>query len=118
LEAEKSRIISEIGDVRRFKNRGSLISYAGIDVPENQSGKFRATSGRISKRGNKRLRRVGFEIMQSIKRQKPTEDNAVYLFMLKKECEGKRKKAAKIAGLNKFLRIYYARVTEAYRNKA
>jgi len=33
---------------------------------------------------------------------------------LKKEKEGKSKRAAKIAGLNKFLRIYYARVMEVY----
>lgn len=31
----------------------------------------------------------------------------------KKEAEGKPVKVAKIAGLNKFLRIYYARVMEA-----
>lgn len=110
-----ARLIAEIGDVRRFENRGSLISYAGIDVPDNQSGQYRAKSGKISKRGNKRLRRIGYEIMQSIVRHKPTDDNAVYQFILKKECEGKRKKSAKIAGFNKFLRIYYARVTEEYR---
>ena len=34
--------------------------------------------------------------------------------MKKKEAEGKSKKQAKIAGLNKFLRIYYARVMEVY----
>jgi transposase len=34
--------------------------------------------------------------------------------MIKKETEGKPKKVAKMAGLNKFLRIYYARVKEAY----
>ena len=34
--------------------------------------------------------------------------------MLKKENEGKPPKVAKIAGLNKFLRIYYARVKELY----
>jgi hypothetical protein len=34
--------------------------------------------------------------------------------MVKKESEGKAKKVARIAGLNKFLRIYYARVKEAY----
>ena len=42
------------------------------------------------------------------------DDPAVYDFMLKKESEGKAKKAAKIAALNKFLRIYYARVLEVY----
>ena len=42
------------------------------------------------------------------------EDKAVYEFIKKKESEGKAKKVAKIAGLNKFLRIYYARVMEVY----
>ena len=37
-----------------------------------------------------------------------------YNFMIKKENEGKPKRVAKIAGLNKFLRIYYARVMEVY----
>lgn len=35
-------------------------------------------------------------------------------YMLKKEEEGKAKKVAKIAALNKFLRIYYARVKKVY----
>ena len=30
------RIIAEIGDVRRFKNKHSLIAYAGIDAPPYQ----------------------------------------------------------------------------------
>lgn len=52
--------------------------------------------------------------MMAIKSAKPTEDHAVYEYMLKKEAEGKNKKLVKIAGLNKFLRIYYARVMELY----
>ena len=47
-----SRIIAEVGDIRRFKNAGSLIAYAGIDVPPYQSGTFESTSGHITKRGN------------------------------------------------------------------
>ena len=43
---------------------------------------------------------------------KPDEDAAVYKYILKKESECKPKKVAKIAGLNKFLRIYYIRVKE------
>nr|WP_330389782.1 hypothetical protein [Cellulosilyticum sp. I15G10I2] len=42
------------------------------------------------------------------------EQDAVYKFMIKKETEGKASKVAKMAGLNKFLRIYYARVKESY----
>ena len=44
------------------------------------------------------------------------QSNAVYQFIRKKEQEGKQKKQAKIAGINKFLRIYYARVNEVYTN--
>ena len=37
--------------------------------------------------------------------------------MIKKEKEGKAKKVCKFAGLNKFLRIYYARVMESKAEK-
>ena len=52
--------------------------------------------------------------MRCVKSNGGTRDTAVYDFMLKKEDEGKAKKVAKIAALNKFLRIYYARVMEVY----
>lgn len=81
----RARLIAEIGDVRRFKNSNCLIAYAGIDVPPFQSGQFVATNRRITKRGNKHLRKVGYETMKSLKTVKPTKDNAVYLFILKKE---------------------------------
>ena len=55
--------------------------------------------------------------MQSLKTHGAPADDSVYQFILKKELEGKSKKAAKIAGLNKFLRIYYARVMEVYGQK-
>lgn len=109
-----TRMIAEIGDVRRFHSRNALIAFAGIDAPPYQSGAFTSQNRRISKRGNKYLRKTGYEIMLSIMRKKPSKDNAVYQYILKKESEGKSKKTAKIAGLNKFLRIYYARVIEAY----
>ena len=108
------RLIAEIGDVRRFKNSKSLIAYAGIDAPPYQSGQFEGTNRHISKRGSRSLRKCGYEVMMAIKSSKPKEDNAVYEYMLKKEAEGKNKKLVKIAGLNKFLRIYYARVMELY----
>ena len=40
------------------------------------------------------------------------QDDPVYLFLLKKEQEGKHYNVAKMAAVNKFLRIYYARVME------
>ncbi len=108
------RIIAEIGDIRRFKNKHSLIAYAGIDAPPYQSGAFNATERHISKRGNSYLRKTGYEIMQSFIQHKPI-GNPVYDFISKKRLEGKCGKEAMIAGLNKFLRIYYGRVTQLYK---
>lgn len=107
------RLIAEIGDIRRFHSFKALIAYAGIDSPPYQSGQYLGLNRRISKRGSALLRNVGYQVMQSLKTHKPSGD-VVYLYILKKEQEGKPKKVAKIAGLNKFLRIYYARVMEIY----
>lgn len=107
------KLIAEIGDIRRFHSRNALTAYAGIDAPPYQSGAFTATERHISKRGNKYLRKTGYEVMQSLIQHKPDED-AVYQFIVKKRAEGKACKEAMIAGFNKFLRIYYARVSEVY----
>jgi transposase len=106
------RIIAEIGDVRRFHSASALVAYAGLDAPPFQSGNFMAGKRSISKRGSSTLRKTGYEIMMYLKIAKPSQDNAVYLYMLKKESEGKPLRVAKIAA--KFLHIYYARVKEIY----
>lgn len=108
------KLIAEIGDVKRFHNGKALIAYAGIDAPPYQSGQFIAKERKISKRGSASLRKIGYEVMRCLKSHAMPEDSAVYEFIIKKELEGKSKKAAKIAGLNKFLRIYYARINEIY----
>ena len=53
--------------------------------------------------------------MQALKLTKP-QDDPVYLFMLKKEQDGKPHNVAKMAGINKFLRIYYARAMALYKS--
>lgn len=108
----RSRLIAEIGNVTRFRNSGCLIAFCGIDTPPYDSGQFHADNRHITKRGNKYLRKVGYEIMRNLKTSHPKQDTAVYDYIVQKELEGKPKKSAKIAGLNKFLRIYYARVKE------
>ena len=110
------RIIAEIGDVKRFHSASALIAYAGIDTPPYESGEFRASNRKITKRGSASLRKTGYEIMQALKVVRPQNDNAVYQYLIRKENEGKPLKVAKIAALNKFLRIYYSRVKEVYSN--
>lgn len=107
-------ILAEIGDVRRFHSGKALNSYAGNDAPPYQSGQFESRNRHISKRGSSALRKACYEVMQALKLTKP-QDDPVYLFMLKKEQEGKPYNVAKMAGVNKFLRIYYARAMELYR---
>ena len=109
-----SRVIAEIGDVRRFKNAGSIIAYAGIDAPPYQSGQFESKNRHISKRGNKYLRKTGYEVMKCIK-SSCKSDNELKSYIIKKENEGKLRKVAKIAGLNKFLRMYYGIVKKKYK---
>ncbi len=108
------KLIAEIGDVRRLHSAKALIAWAGIDPPPYESGRFVGSKRRITKRGSSTLRKVGYELMRVLKSHKAPEDDVVYNYILKKESEGKDKKHAKIAGLNKFLRIYYARVMEVY----
>lgn len=109
------KLIAEVGDVRRFHSGKALIAYAGIDTPPYESGQFVGSNRKITKRGSAALRKVGYETMRCIKTH-PRPEDPVYQYVIKKESEGKAKKAAKIAGLNKFLRIYYARVKEVYDN--
>ncbi|MBO2526493.1 MAG: IS110 family transposase [Bacteroidetes bacterium] len=105
-------ILAEIGDIRRFHSGKALNAYAGNDAPPYQSGTFESHNRHISKRGNAALRKYCFEVMQALKLTRP-QDDPVYLFLLKKEQEGKPYNVAKMAGVNKFLRIYYARAMEA-----
>ena len=94
-------ILAEIGDVRRFHSGKALNAYAGNDAPPYQSGQFESRNRHISKRGNPALRKACFEVMQALKLTKP-QDDPVYLFLLKKEQEGKPYNVAKMAAVNKF----------------
>ena len=94
-----------------FHSGKALNSYAGNDASPYQSGQFESKNRHISKRGSSALRKACYEVMQALKLTKP-QDDPVYLFMLKKEQEGKPYNVAKMAAVNKFLRIYYARAME------
>lgn len=109
-------LIAQIGDVRRFKNKHSLICFAGLTPSIHESGKFRASQNHIVKKGPARLRKVLYQVMMSLVMHKIPKDDAVYRFIKKKEAEGKYKKVAKVAGMAKFLRIYYGRVMHLYRD--
>lgn len=103
------QLMAEIGDVRRFSSKKSLIAFAGIEPQPNDSGKIVGNDSGISKVGSAVLRRTLFLIMTVILKTQP-QDEPVFQFMNKKRSEGKPYKVYMMASANKFLRIYYARV--------
>ena len=109
-------LMAEIGDVRRFKNKKALVAFAGIDAPPSQSGAFESKSRHVSKRGSPHLRRTIF-IVSNIILTRSNPENTVYCFMDKKRSEGKHYYVYTVAGSAKFLRVYYARVTEFLRSQ-
>lgn len=105
------QLIAEIGDVQRFHNKKALVAFAGIDAPPYQSGSFEAKKRAISKRGSPALRKVLFQTISGILRLGSPESE-IYQYLVKKRGEGKHYYVYIMAGANKFLHIYYARVTE------
>ena len=105
------QIMAEIGDVCRFRSKGSLVCFAGLEAPPYQSGKFESENRSISKRGSPHLRKTLFQVMDCILKGSPADD-PIYQFLDRKRAEGKHYYSYMTAGCAKFLRIYYARVNE------
>ena len=110
-EITGAQLMAELGDVRNFANRGSIVAFAGIDPEVNSSGTFTRASNPASKRGSPHLRKTLFQIVDTYLKRSP-EDEPVYQFLDKKRAEGKPYYVYMTAAANKFLRIYYARVKE------
>ena len=103
--------MAEIGDVRRFPRKQSLVAFAGIDPAVNDSGdKYGRNSG-TTKRGSPYLRKTLFNIMKCYLQNAP-ENEPVFQFIDKKRAEGKPYYVYMTAAANKFLRRYYAKVNE------
>lgn len=51
-------VVSEANGFALFKNKAQLVSYAGYDVVENQSGSSLESPTKISKKGNHRIRKA------------------------------------------------------------
>lgn len=106
-----AQLIAEIGDVRRFSHRSSLVAFAGVDPAVNQSGKHIAQTNPATKRGSLHLRKILYQVVCTYLKKSPA-DEPVYQFLNKKHAEGKPYFVYMTAAQNKFLRIYYARVKE------
>jgi transposase len=110
-------IISEIGEIDRFNHPKKLVAFAGIDPSVFESGTFKGTLNRITKRGSSRLRHALYMAVKcAIRdcRKKKTTDEIIPRnkrlreFYDKKREEGKPFKVAVIACANKLLHWIYA----------
>jgi len=110
-EITASQLMAELGDVRRFNNRGAIVAFAGIDPEVNESGSYTRASNPISKRGSPHLRKTLYQVANAYVKNSPA-DEPVYQFLDRKRAEGKPYFVYMTAAANKFLRIYYARVKE------
>ena len=106
-----AQLIAEIGDVRRFAHRSSLVAFAGVDPAVNQSGKHAVQSNPATKRGSPHLRKILYQVVCTYLKKSPANE-PVYQFLDRKRAEGKPYFVYMTAAQNKFLRIYYARVKE------
>ena len=110
-ERTAPQLMAEIGDVRRFPRRSSIVSFAGVDPAVDESGKHISKSNPTTKRGSPHLRKTLYQIVCTYLLKAPA-DEPVYQFLDKKRAEGKPYFVYMTAAQNKFLRIYYARVKE------
>lgn len=60
-------IISEIGDIHRFKNQAALAKYAGLAWTQHQSGQFTSDNTRLIRSGNRFLKYYLFEAANSLR---------------------------------------------------
>jgi len=51
-------ILAELGDIKRFPSAKQIVSYAGLDASVHESGDFKGSQSRMSKRGSAYLRRA------------------------------------------------------------
>lgn len=64
-EITAAQLMAEIGDVRRYPRRSSLVAFAGVDTAVNQSGKHEAHSNPTTKRGSPHLRKTLYQIVRT-----------------------------------------------------
>ena len=103
-----SRIVAEIGDIKRFKGSKQLIAYAGTDPHIYQSGTRDGVHLNISKKGNKILRTILYLATSCHLRLKTKHNTVITEFYAKKKQQGKPHKVALVASLNKLLKVIYS----------
>jgi len=91
------------GDIHRYERSGKIIAMAGLDPAVYQSGKHEG-KGRITKRGNRHLRRIIWMMTTRVIQY----CDMFKAYYLKRRKEGLPYKMAVLATAHKLIRVIYA----------
>ena len=101
-----STFLAELGEIQTFRSYKHVIAFAGLDPSIHQSGQYEGIS-RLSKRGNRHLRRVVFLVTLCAVRGQ----NIFREYFLKRKGEGLPPKKVILATAHKLLRVLFAMLT-------
>jgi len=103
-------LLAEIGDFTRFKKPAQLVAYCGLDPSQRQSGMFKGTKNKISKRGCRYIRRLlNMSAVTAVSKNSTGEyNNPVLAEYYQGKCLSKPKKVVLCAIMNKIMHIVFA----------
>lgn len=96
-------IISELGDISRFRNEKCVIKFAGVNPSVYESGTYSMAHTRLEKKGSKYLRKTLYQIIDAVIRCNPV----FKAFYEKKISQGKSYRCAQGHCVRKLLRVIY-----------
>jgi transposase len=102
-----STFLAELGDIRNFSSHKHVIAFAGLDPAVYQSGQHQG-KGKISKRGNKHLRRVIFLMTMCVVRTNSVFKN----YFERRKKEGLAPIKALFAISHKLIRVIFAMLSK------
>ncbi len=100
-------LLAEMGEVKNYGSHKKIIAYAGMDPSVHESGKYVGMS-KLSKRGNRHLRRAIYLMTASVVSQ-----NAFFkAYFLKRKREGLAPQKALFATAHKLIRVIFAMLSQ------
>ena len=97
-------ILSEIGDIKNFRNPAKLLAFAGLDPSCYQSGKFNADRTPMVKHGSSYLRYALMKAAACVRRFEPTFNS----YFLKKSAQNKHYFVALSHVAKKLVRVIFS----------
>lgn len=98
--------LAEVGDIYNYSCYKKLIAFAGLDPSVRQSGKFTGQS-KISKRGNRHLRRVLYLMASRV----VAENRIFKAYFIRRKNEGMSPQKALFGVIHKLIRVIYSMLT-------